>query len=103
MTGEIASEELKLALKDICEHCGLPESKIMAYIEEGVVEIRGGDVEQWRFSEVNMVQFRKAYRLETDLRLNPAGAALALELMAQIERLEQKLKRLERAARNEDR
>ncbi|GBE44182.1 chaperone modulatory protein CbpM [bacterium BMS3Bbin10] len=96
MSGEILSEDRKLALKDICEHCGLPESKVRAYIQEGVVEVRGDDIARWRFSEVSVVQIQKAHRLEQDLRLNPAGAALALELMSQIEDLKNQLKRLQR-------
>ncbi|HDO51829.1 MAG TPA: MerR family transcriptional regulator [Rhizobiales bacterium] len=99
MSGEILSEDRKLALKDICEHCGLPESKVRAYIQEGVVEVRGDDIARWRFSEVSVVQIQKAHRLEQDLRLNPAGAALALELMSQIEDLKNQLKRLQRTPR----
>ena len=96
MTGEVLSEEHKLTLNDICESCGLSESKVRTYIEESVVEVRGDDVKLWRFSEVNMVRIQKACRLEQDLRLNPAGAALALELMSQIEDLKNQLMRFER-------
>lgn len=95
MTGEVLSEDYKLALKEICEKCGVPESKVIAYIEEGVIEVQGADVKRWRFSEVSMVQVLKAHRLERDLRLNPAGVALALELMSQIEDLKNQLKRLQ--------
>jgi chaperone modulatory protein CbpM len=96
MTGEVLSEELKLTLNDICGSCGLSESKVRTYIEESMVEVRGDDVKLWRFSEVNIVRIQKACRLERDLRLNPAGAALALELMSQIEDLKNQLMRFER-------
>ena len=99
MTGKILSEDPKLALDDICETCGLPEEKIRAYVEEGVVEVRGDNVKRWRFSEVSVVRIQKAYRLEKDLRLNPAGAALALDLMAKIEELRNELRRLQRTSR----
>jgi chaperone modulatory protein CbpM len=98
MTGEVLSEDHKLALKDICESCGLSESKIITYIEEGVVEVQGDDVKFWRFSEISMVQIQRVHRLERDLRLNPAGAALALELMSQIEDLKNQLKRFQRVS-----
>ena len=98
MTGEVLSEERKLALEDICETCGLPESKVITYIEEGVVEVQGDDFRLWRFSEISMIQIQKAYRLEKDLRLNPAGAALALELMSQIEDLKNQLKHLQQSS-----
>ena len=98
MTGEVLSEEHKLALADICENCGLSESKVRTYIEESVVEVQGDGVKLWRFSEVSVVQIQKAHRLERDLRLNPAGAALALELMSQIEDLKNRLKRFQQTS-----
>ena len=96
MTSEILSEKNKLALQDICERCGLPEATLRAYVEEGVIEVEGGNVARWRFSEVTMVRVMKAHRLERDLGLNPAGAALALDLMEQIDELKSQLKRLEK-------
>lgn len=96
MTGEILSEKNKLALQDICERCGLREATLRAYVEEGVIEVEGGNVARWRFSDVTMVRVMKAHRLERDLGLNPAGAALALDLMEQIDELKSRLKRLER-------
>lgn len=95
-SGELLSEEAHLGLTDICERCGLPEAMIRAYVEEGVLASQGDDVARWRFSEVEVVRVQKARRLQRDLRLNPAGAALALELMEQIEDLRARLARLER-------
>lgn len=96
MTGEILSEKNKLALLEVCERCGLPETTVRAYVEEGVLEVDGDDVARWRFSEVSIVRVQKAHRLERDLGLNPAGAALALDLMAQIDELKTQIKRLQR-------
>jgi chaperone modulatory protein CbpM len=96
MTGEILSEKNKLPLRDICERCGVPEETVRAYVEEGVIQVEGDDVARWRFSEVTMVRVLKTHRLERDLGLNPAGAALALDLMERIEALKSRLKRLER-------
>ncbi len=95
MNGQILREDYKLALTDICEKCEVPESKVIAYIEEGVVEVQGNEVKLWRFTEASIVRIRQANRLEQDLRLNPAGAALALELMSQIEDLKNELKRFQ--------
>ena len=96
MTEEFLGEDPKLRLEDICLQCSLSISKATAYIEEGVVDVQGDDVEQWRFSEVSIIQFKKAQRLEQDLRLNPAGVALALELMSQIDELKTRLERFQR-------
>lgn len=99
MTGDVLSEDQKLTLQDICENYGLSESTVRTYIEECVVEVQGDDVSLWRFSEVSVVQIQKTHRLERDLRLNPAGAALALELMSQIEELKNQLKRFQQISR----
>ena len=99
MTGEILSKDHKLELKDICESCGLSESKIITYIEEGVVEVEGDDLKLWRFSELSIVQIQRAHRLERDLRLNPAGVALTIELMSQIEDLKNQLKRFQQSSK----
>lgn len=96
MTGEILSEKSQLAMNDLCERCGLSEATVRAYVEEGVVEAEGEDIARWRFSETSVVRVLKAHRLERDLGLNPAGAALALDLMAQIEELQARLRRLQR-------
>jgi chaperone modulatory protein CbpM len=98
MTGEVLSEDHKLTLQDICESCGLSESTVRTYIEESVIEVQGDDVTLWRFSEVSVVQIQKVHRLERDLRLNPAGAALTLELMSQIEDLKNQLKRFQQTS-----
>lgn len=96
MTGEILSEKGELALQDICERCDLPETTVRSYVEEGVIEVEGDDIARWRFSEVSLVRVQKAHRLESDLGLNPAGVALALDLMSKIEELRTELRRLKR-------
>ncbi len=101
MTDKVLSEDLDLLLEDFCETCGLSESRVLSYVEEGVISVQGEDVKRWRFSEVNIVQVQKADRLERELRLNPAGVALALELMSEIEDLKNQLKRLQRTSQQE--
>lgn len=98
MTGEILSDKSKLALREICERCGLPETTVRAYVEEGVIEVEGDDIARWRFSEISLVRVQKAHRLERDLGLNPAGVALALDLMTQIEELKNELRKFNREA-----
>ncbi len=96
MTGEVLTDDPKLTLDDLCETCGVSEVTIRAYVAEGVIEVNGDDAGRWLFSEITLVRVQKAYRLQRDLRLNAAGAALALELMSQIEALNDQLERLKR-------
>ncbi len=96
MTGSILSEKRKLTLQDVCERCSLTEETVRAYVDEGLIEAEGDNVVRWQFSEVTIVRAMKAHRLEADLGLNPAGAALALDLIEQIDKLKSQLERLER-------
>lgn len=93
MTCELLQEDYVLTIEEICETCQLSRVKIQSYIEEGIVEVSGSEASQWRFSEIMIVQIKKATRLENDLGLNPAGVALALDLMSQIDDLKNQLKR----------
>ena len=66
-----------------------------SYVEEGLIEVSGPDTQSWRFTRTHIVHLQKAHRLEQDLRLNPAGSVLVLELQAQIERLQARLRAFE--------
>ena len=88
-------EPAALTLEDICESCGLSADELTAYLKEGLIDVEGDDKAQWRFTEIHLIHFQKVVRLERDLRLNPAGAVLALELLGEIESLKKRLKLLE--------
>lgn len=92
----------ELTLDELCISCGITVEQVSAYVEEGIVEphgpeagASGGDVSQWRFSQVHLLEIRRAFRLERDLGINPAGIALAFELMNEIDRLKRRLARHE--------
>lgn len=89
------AEREDLTLEEICERCGLSVDKLTAYLKEGLVDVEGDDTTRWRFNEVHLIHFQRVVRLERDLRLNPAGAVLALELLDEIESLKKRLKLLE--------
>jgi len=87
-------DKTELTLADLCESCGLSAVQITAYVQEGLFEVSGDDARHWRFSETHLVIFQKVVRLEQDLRLNPAGAVLAFELMNEIDVLKRQLRHL---------
>lgn len=87
--------ELELTLSELCRACQLPTEHIFALVEEGIVEPAGDDPERWRFQSLCITRIRRAHRLERDLGVNLAGAALALDLLEQIDRLQARLRRLQ--------
>lgn len=89
-------DEIEFSLGELCRVCQLPAERIVALVEEGIVEPDGAEPEQWRFRSLCITRIRRADRLERDLGVNLAGAALALQLLDEIEQLSARLRRLER-------
>ncbi|MFD1218074.1 MULTISPECIES: chaperone modulator CbpM [Microbulbifer] len=92
---QLLDELCELTLRELCVACGLPAEHIRALVDEGVIEPRGSET-AWRFSGVCVRRVRRVYTLERDLGVNLAGAALAVDLLEEIEQLRARLKRLER-------
>jgi chaperone modulatory protein CbpM len=95
----IMEEQSGLTLADLCRACaaqhrGESENLIDAItelVDEGVLEATGISQEEWRFEGHSLRRARVALRLRNDLGVNPAGAALALQLMEEIEMLRARL------------
>lgn len=86
-TGTLLDEELILSLNEVCEACGVERSVVIEMVREGVAEPIDESAEKWRFSGVAVARLRTAYRLQRDLHVNLAGAALALDLLEEIRAL----------------
>jgi chaperone modulatory protein CbpM len=94
-SGELIEEGPELTLEQLCRRCGMEAEKITALVEHGLIEPVGGAKTEWHFSSVSIMRVKKACRLQRDLGVNTAGAALALELLDEIEALRNRLDRLE--------
>ena len=70
------------------------KERVVTLVEEGIVEPRGRDPARWRFQGVSVRRVRCAVRLERDLGVNVAGAALALDLLDELQLLRARLQRL---------
>lgn len=95
MSGEVMEEEVELTLAELCQACRMPAEQVFDLVDEGVVEPVGRDPSSWRFRGISVRRVRCVQRLERDLGVNVAGAALALELLEELERLRNRLHRLE--------
>ena len=93
--GALVTDKPELTLADICESCVISQTEIIAYVDEGIIKVEGLGPAQWRFSHLSLIEVRRAQRLTRDLGLNPAGVALAFQLMDEIEALKGQLARLE--------
>lgn len=87
LSGVILDESLTLSLHDLCEYCGVEESIVVEMVREGIAEPIDDASTEWQFTGRSVARIRIAHRLRRDLDVNLAGAALALELLEEIEAL----------------
>jgi len=93
---QILDEECQLTLGDLCRACRISAEQVIALVEEGVIEPQGTGPTGWRFQAISIRRVHRVNRLTQDLGLNLAGAALAVELLEEIDHLRARLQRLER-------
>ena len=76
-----------LTLDEVTQVFDVTNETIITIIDEGIVEPVGETSDQWVFDDEAIRTIRVAVRLNNDLGINVAGAALAIELMQEIEAL----------------
>lgn len=91
LTGIVVDESTELTLVQLSQACGQPAEWILELVEEGIIEPIGRDRAHWRFRSKSLRRVQIVQRLERDLGVNLAGAALALELLEEVEELRRKL------------
>ena len=94
LSGDVLEEDVELTLAELCRACRLPAEQVYELVEEGVVEPVGRDPGGWRFQGVSLHRVRIALWLQRDLGVNLAGAALALDLLEELDQLRAHLDRL---------
>ena len=99
LTGFILEEQTELTLAQVCRACAVQAKLIIELVDEGVIAASGKAPDQWHFTGVHMQRARVALRLQKDLGVNLAGAALALQLLDELETLRAKLQVLEAGER----
>ena len=95
LTGELLDEETPLSLAQLCRACGLSEDEVVKLVDEGVIEAEGRQRASWRFRAVSLRRVRITCNLKRQLGVNTPGAALALDLLEELEELRARLRQLE--------
>ncbi|MBU0946834.1 MAG: chaperone modulator CbpM [Proteobacteria bacterium] len=83
----VFDETSAYCLKDLCRLCRVHAQFIHDLIDEGILSPQGTDPRDWRFGAVEIKRIEISVRLQKDLHINLAGAALALDLLEEIEEL----------------
>lgn len=106
LNGVLLDESYELSFHELCDACATSEEWVLQLVEEGALEPLNftehvKQTEQWRFTALSLQKVNTAKRLQRDLQINPAGVALALELLEQIEQLQTQLHCLQIHSPNE--
>jgi len=89
--GELIGEQTTLTVADLCRSCSVEAEMVEAMVEEGILEPVGQRRHHLYFHASSLRRTRVTLRLQQDLGVNLAGAALALELLERIAELEAKI------------
>ena len=82
----------QLTIDELCRTCAVHTGYIVELVEEGIIVpaiVSGSSSapETWRFSTLHVRHTKVAWRLQHDLHVNLPGAALALQLLDELEML----------------
>jgi chaperone modulatory protein CbpM len=83
----LLDETSQFTLAELCSVCAVTEEIVVEIVAEGIVEPSGAEQRHWRFSGVAVARVQRVVRLQREFEVNLPGAALALELLEEIERL----------------
>ena len=92
MSVDVIDEQTTFTSADLCRSCAVEVEVIEALVEHGVLEPTGKKGRHWCFSSASLRRTRITLNLQRDLGVNLAGAALALDLLEQIEELDTRLR-----------
>jgi chaperone modulatory protein CbpM len=89
----LLDERVRFTLVELCDVCRISADYVLEVVDEGILEPEGSEPAQWRFCASDLRRLQTALRLQRDLRVNLAGAALALHLLEELEALRARLAR----------
>jgi chaperone modulatory protein CbpM len=95
LTGSILEELDDMTVAELAGICSCKVDWIVELVEEGVLEPRGRDHTEWRFTGICLLRTRTALRLYQDLNINVAGIALVIDLMDEVDELQGRLRVLD--------
>jgi chaperone modulatory protein CbpM len=90
LRGVVLDERVTFTLTEFCQACGVETELVVEMVREGVIEPAVEDEREWRFYGPSLVRAQTALRLVRDLDVNWPGAALALDLLDELDRLQRR-------------
>jgi chaperone modulatory protein CbpM len=85
--GEIIDAQAEISIVQLCRRCAVEAELVQRLVNHGILEpVRVTETTVY-FASGSVLRVRKVIRLRSELGVNLAGAALALELLDRIEKL----------------
>jgi chaperone modulatory protein CbpM len=77
-----------MTVDELCRICAVHTEYVVELVQEGILApCAGSAYDTWRFTSLQVRHAKIASRLQRDLGVNLAGAALALQLLDELETL----------------
>jgi chaperone modulatory protein CbpM len=92
VTATLVDDEQLLTLADLCRACGVHAEVIADMVDYGIIEPCGESTGRRQFSGGCLWRVTTVVRLQRDLEVNLAGAALALDLLEELRDLRRQIK-----------
>ena len=93
LTGSIIGNECVLTAEELARACRAEVSWIAELIEVGILEPQGEEQSGWRFCAEDLTCARRAARLQRAFEASTDAVALMLNLLGEIDRLRERLRR----------
>ena len=87
---------LELTLDEICSACRVTPDFIRELVEYGILDLDSDTLETYRFGPIELRRIRTMVHLQHDLEINLPGAALIVDLMDKMEKMQAKIDILEK-------
>lgn len=91
--GIVVEEHVVFTFTALCRASGADPEQLQALVGEGLLNPTGQGPDDWQFSGNALPRARTALRLARDLELGLPGAAIVMDLLAEIEILRSSLRR----------
>lgn len=92
VVGMVLDETTEITATELCRVCAVEHTLIERLVAEGVLDPIDDQADELRFHYISVQRTRTVVSLQNDLGVNLAGAALALELLEQIEELRRQVR-----------
>ena len=92
VTATLVDDDQLFTLADLCRACNVHAEVITDMVEYGIIEPGDKTVAGWQFTGECLWRVTTVVRLQRDLEVNLAGAALALDLLEEVRELRRKLR-----------